>query len=260
VFLNIPSVSWRQFHPFSVTSGPDSEDVELNVCGSGRFARKLMAKVKEHVDAPLLVRVDGPYGNTRLVAHRRYDVCVFRAGGVGVTPIISYLKDIYRVGDMYATAAAAATPRMNIRCVRVVWSVGKPDDASWFTEVFDAIAAKVAAAPKNAFPRFVLSVHCSKLGTDGGQPTVAGPAAAAADVFNNDGRSGTATVDLNLVRGRPDMTKELLDLAAVHVDESMFIFSCGPKGLTNDVWDAACRLKKKAKRSKISFHHEVFDW
>lgn len=47
----------------------------------------------------------GPYGNHRLT-YRRFPVIVLVSGGIGVTPLISICKDIYRVGDLQNRAPA----------------------------------------------------------------------------------------------------------------------------------------------------------
>jgi hypothetical protein len=64
----------------------------------GDFTGKLYARAQSAValKQKLWLRVDGPYGKFSL-NHNRYPVVVLVAGGVGVTPSIACLKDVYRI-------------------------------------------------------------------------------------------------------------------------------------------------------------------
>ena len=98
VFLNFPQISFWEWHPFTLSSGPHDEYNEVHIKSLGDFTGKLYARAQQaaSLKQKLWLRVDGPYGKFSL-NHNRYPVVVLVAGGVGVTPSIACLKDIYRI-------------------------------------------------------------------------------------------------------------------------------------------------------------------
>uniref|UniRef100_A0A452J5F7 FAD-binding FR-type domain-containing protein n=1 Tax=Gopherus agassizii TaxID=38772 RepID=A0A452J5F7_9SAUR len=93
IFLQCPSVSQLEWHPFTLTSAPEEEffSVHIRVVGDWTGALNLcltsFSKQKS-------LAVDGPFGAaTTDVFH--YRVCVCIAAGIGVTPFASILKSIW---------------------------------------------------------------------------------------------------------------------------------------------------------------------
>jgi predicted ferric reductase len=96
VFVNFPELSLHEWHPFSVTSGPQEDFVELHIRALGDHTEKIvtLAKICAADGRLPMIRRDGPYGSLQF-DYRRYGVLMLVAGGVGITPIIGMLKDIY---------------------------------------------------------------------------------------------------------------------------------------------------------------------
>ena len=95
VFLNVPSISLLQWHPFTLSSSPTDPYCEINVRGLGGFTRDLLATC--HALPPgqqLRIRVDGPYGCLSS-DYRRFPVHVLCCGGIGVTPAIAMLRTLF---------------------------------------------------------------------------------------------------------------------------------------------------------------------
>uniref|UniRef100_A0A6B2LHV1 Ferric reductase NAD binding domain-containing protein n=1 Tax=Arcella intermedia TaxID=1963864 RepID=A0A6B2LHV1_9EUKA len=69
------------------------------------------------------VRADGPYGHLNLDYHR-YSHVVLIAGGIGITPIIGILKEIF----------AGKKRRSRIQSVLMVWSVPSEGESGWFMD------------------------------------------------------------------------------------------------------------------------------
>ena len=63
-FVNFPELSLTEWHPFSVSSGPREDCVELNIRDLGDHTKRIvslaMQKGKENENT--LIRMDGPYG------------------------------------------------------------------------------------------------------------------------------------------------------------------------------------------------------
>jgi NAD(P)H-flavin reductase len=74
------------------------------------------------------IRVDGPYGNLNF-NYRRFPAVILVSGGIGVTPVMGILKDIYRTGQVERKARRSA-----IEDVHFVWTVPSADQYGWFDE------------------------------------------------------------------------------------------------------------------------------
>lgn len=79
-FLNFPGIDLLEWHPFSISSGPDETTLEVHIKGLGNHTQKLVEKAK--TKSQLWMRVDGPYGNQK-INHRRFPVVFLCAGGIG---------------------------------------------------------------------------------------------------------------------------------------------------------------------------------
>ena len=101
VFLNVPSISSLQWHPFSITSAPREGHIVVfhvkALGGPSSWTSSLLAAAKEiSSDGTLSVKIDGFFGHnatSALLAKPRTAV-VLVGGGVGVTPLLSILADL----------------------------------------------------------------------------------------------------------------------------------------------------------------------
>ncbi|CAI0403208.1 unnamed protein product [Linum tenue] len=94
LFINIPTISKLQWHPFTVTSNSNLEpnNLSLVVKSLGSWSRKLSQQISSSVDR-LQVSVEGPYGP--ISSHfLRHEELVLISGGSGITPFISIIREI----------------------------------------------------------------------------------------------------------------------------------------------------------------------
>jgi len=127
-FINIPEISSLQWHPFSIASSPldgaSTFMIKNMAPGSGQFTDALHQLAQKQrrrhgsadIKEPLVVNVDGPYGNT-IFETTRYDTVVLVAGGIGITPLHGVLRFLHQL------AVAGVGP---VRRVHLVWSVRNP--------------------------------------------------------------------------------------------------------------------------------------
>ncbi|KAK9743039.1 hypothetical protein RND81_03G212800 [Saponaria officinalis] len=95
IFINVPSISKLQWHPFSITSSSKLESDRLSVVikVGGSWTRKVYDIVSSSSIDRLQVSVEGPYGpaSNRFLS---YETLVMVSGGSGITPFFSIIRDL----------------------------------------------------------------------------------------------------------------------------------------------------------------------
>ena len=114
VFLAVGGPGGWERHPFSVSSSPSNERVELTIKGAGDYTRELYDKLRPGVPAKLA----GPFGgfDYRQGGHDQ----IWIAGGIGITPFVSWIRSIDGEFD---------------RDVDFYYSVAHSDDAVYLDEI-----------------------------------------------------------------------------------------------------------------------------
>nr|GME16654.1 respiratory burst oxidase homolog protein E-like isoform X1 [Ipomoea batatas] len=112
IFLQCPMISPFEWHPFSITSAPDDDNLSVHIRTVGDWTQELKKVYTEDVGSiceigrakfgelgnvdqrglPRLL-VDGPYGAPAQDYHN-YDVLLLVGLGIGATPFISILRDL----------------------------------------------------------------------------------------------------------------------------------------------------------------------
>ncbi|XP_047179761.1 ferric reduction oxidase 2-like [Vigna umbellata] len=116
MFINIPSISKLQWHPFTITSNSNLEPEVLSVVikGEGTWSQKLyhLLSTPSAIDH-LSVSVEGPYGpaSTNYLRYD-YDTLVMVSGGSGITPFISIVRELLYL----STAFRCRTPKVVLIC------------------------------------------------------------------------------------------------------------------------------------------------
>ncbi len=90
-FFTFSGVGKREQHPFTISSHPhEKEHLQLTIKGLGDYTNELASKLQEGDS----VKVEGPYGKFT-TAHSKEKEQIWVAGGIGITPFLSLLKDYY---------------------------------------------------------------------------------------------------------------------------------------------------------------------
>ncbi|KAL9158643.1 hypothetical protein ABFS82_08G082800 [Erythranthe guttata] len=99
IFLNIPSISKMQWHPFTISSSSNLESDNLSVIikGEGKWSNKLHQLLTSSIDR-LDVSIEGPYGPTS-TDFLRHELLVMVSGGSGVTPFISIIRELIHTSE-----------------------------------------------------------------------------------------------------------------------------------------------------------------
>ncbi|XP_031477463.1 ferric reduction oxidase 7, chloroplastic-like [Nymphaea colorata] len=130
VFLQVREVSWFQWHPFSVSSSSLDGRSHLTVLikVAGKWTQKLRDEIlnaRNHASG-IRAAVEGPYGY-RSLYHLQYENLILVAGGSGISPFFSILKDMLHG----AKEEKYCLPKK----ILLVWSVKRSEDLSLLSEI-----------------------------------------------------------------------------------------------------------------------------
>jgi len=232
MFVNFPELSLHEWHPFSVSSGPWENHIELHIRGLGDHTNRIVALAKQCAaeGRQPWIRSDGPYG-VHHFNYRRYGVLILVGGGVGITPVIGMLKDLYGgYGENDHRGPADFAPPHCIKQVYVLWIMPHATETEAFS---DTLASHSLAARSNvSLPALDLRIHCTRAKADEVSPP--------------------------LIAGRPDIPGLVNDAANSHPGESTLIFACGPGRMVNELWDET--VKRNSRHHRFDFHHETFEF
>ncbi|CAN4108986.1 unnamed protein product [Withania somnifera] len=100
MFVNVPSISKLQWHPFTITSSSSLEPEKISVVikGEGSWSKKLYQMISAPNSDRLSVSVEGPYGPTS-THFLRHDLLVMVSGGSGITPFISIIRELIHINE-----------------------------------------------------------------------------------------------------------------------------------------------------------------
>ena len=155
LFLNVPDVSYYQWHPFTITSCPFDDNISVHIRQVGDFTKALadavgaghtQAKLSDELDPMGIyeialqqgqkmpkLRIDGPYGAP---AEDVFDneISVIIGAGIGVTPWASILKNIWHL--------RSKSDSMRLRRVDFIWICGDTRSFEWFQALLASLEAQ----------------------------------------------------------------------------------------------------------------------
>ncbi|KAJ3356579.1 hypothetical protein HDU91_005523 [Kappamyces sp. JEL0680] len=147
LFLNIPSISNLQWHPFTISSTPEEGFVSIHIRLVGDWTKKaaeVLGCFKDGVstkNAPRIC-VDGPYGAPAEDLYN-YKVALLVGAGIGVTPAASLLKSVW-----YRYYRKAPMPLSKLY---FIWVNRDVQAFSWFQSLL--------ASLEDTVPTSMLEIH-----------------------------------------------------------------------------------------------------
>ncbi|XP_050254891.1 ferric reduction oxidase 2-like [Quercus robur] len=114
MFINVPSISKLQWHPFTITSSSnmDLDHLSVVIKCNGSQSQKLYQKLSSPSPMDRIeVSIEGPYGplSTQFLRH---DMLVMVSGGSGITPFISVIRELL----FRSNTTGGKTPRVLLIC------------------------------------------------------------------------------------------------------------------------------------------------
>jgi predicted ferric reductase len=244
LFIRIPEVATFEWHPFTISSAPEhlgepGGRVTLHIRSLGNWTKSLgaLAAQRESLEeqpAPLLARIDGPYGTpSGHIFDTKHAVLI--AAGIGVTPFAAILDSMLqrrRAGDRSS----------KLERVHFIWVNRDQHAFEWFTELIAELEAGDSAN--------LLDVRIYMTG--GRDQIDAAAIELAREVFYAKTRRDVVTgLAARTHFGRPEWEPLLTEIVREHAPERVEVFMCGPHPLVRV-------LKPLCNRLGMGFRHEVF--
>jgi respiratory burst oxidase len=257
-FIQVPKVSCLEWHPFTLTSAPCEDFIEFHFARAGDWTgavhdllEDLAPKQDEEGEetpktvssSNLVVKVEGPIGASSQ-GFSDYEIVVLVGAGIGVTPMISVLKQLL------------LTPG-KMKRVFLYWTVRDRAAFEWFTCLMDDI---FDSDQKNVMQvrHFLTSVKDDD--RDIGAVLLHHATRAKHRKTNFDLILGQYNHH-QLEVGRPNWEEEL-DSVKLGAKErgcsNCGVFLCGPKRMADAVSDVCFAMSKKDPDFHIHFSKETF--
>ncbi|RHY48621.1 hypothetical protein DYB26_001264 [Aphanomyces astaci] len=221
-WVNVPSVSTLEWHPYSAIITPDGESMAFCIKASSgakstsdspsrSFGDKLVQLVADSRAGTVDVVLDGPYGHPVINFDKQtYDSVVLIAGGVGITPLLSFVNRCH-VHKHDSNRGLA---------LHLHWTVRTPDDLLVASEVMFPL-------PPNVKATFYVTTA------------------------ETNGAVQCHTGDYVAYHGGKLVLDEVLNVERYALHDKVAVMACGPPGLVQETqW--------YSHKCRFDFHKEVF--
>ena len=268
-YINIPSISRFEWHPFTISNSKDDETggqlITFCIMSVGRWTQKLKDACAGH--AFPRVNIDGPF-YAPTVSMPLHSTVVGIGAGVGVTPFLSFLGSL-----------AASQVSQERQHAHVFWMSAWATDFLLFKDLFAQLETQggntkchLHATPRwdgrglgclfDLASRDIWNDWVRRLAARSSEtvPTFCHyPKPLHAVVSGSTLESETPLV---IVIGRPDFVAELLAIGHADLREHVFVYCCGNDSLKEGIQTACVACNKHNESSgymqRFYFYHERF--
>ncbi|KAL4232497.1 NADPH oxidase 3 [Mactra antiquata] len=246
IFLHCPKLSYFEWHPFTLTSAPDDDYFSVHIRRVGNWTNDLAkachvdeVEFKETWKQPR-VAVDGPFG-TATEDIFSYEVDIFVAAGIGVTPFASVLKHIW-----YAKHTTNAAD-MKLKKVYFFWICPDMHAFEWLHDLLKYYDRQMAETGSTDFLKYFVYL------TRGWDRNLA-----KAIVLHDEEIYDPITgLHQKTHYGRPNWDQIMPSIAKDHPRTKIGVFFCGPKVLSSTL-HKACNQHSIAGDTVFYYNKENF--
>ncbi|OBS83679.1 hypothetical protein A6R68_22351 [Neotoma lepida] len=240
IFVNCPSISFLEWHPFTLTSAPEEEFFSIHIRAAGDWTENLI-KTFERQHSPMpRIEVDGPFGTVSEDVFQ-YEVAVLVGAGIGVTPFASILKSIWYKFQR-------ADNKLKTQKIYFYWICRETGAFAWFNNLLNSLEQEMEELGKTDFLNY-------RLFLTGWDSNIAGHAA-----LNFDKATDVLTgLKQKTSFGRPMWDNEFSRIAAAHPKSVVGVFLCGPRTLAKSLRKCCQRYSSLDPRKvQFYFNKEMF--
>lgn len=249
VWIQLPSISFVNWHPFTVASV--SQDARptttIAVRGLGAYTtavqklpgadKDLQSDIKD-----IRLRIDGPYGVGRF-NWAKTKLAILVAGGVGITPGLSIASYIIQNG---------AREQGGTQSIHLLWVIKDLSHVAWFEDELRELHERASQA--NSATNFNVSIHVSQIG-----PPAQGEASVGSlETTKNSNEASLQTVNpWKISDGRPDLVAWMQGIQSEYPGQDGSVNICGPRSLISTARRACA--KTSSRDGLLFVEEEVFE-
>ncbi|CAL5001784.1 unnamed protein product [Urochloa decumbens] len=291
IFLQCPTISPFEWHPFSITSAPGDDYISVHIQTRGDWTQELKRIFVDNYFTPCVPRpaafgelgtteqkspprllVDGPYG-APAQDFRNYDVLLLVGLGIGATPFISILRDLLNnikladelmdlamettrsedsANSFSASTASSSNKRRSYRTSCAHFYWVTREPGSF--EWFKGVMNEVAEMDKKGvieLHNYLTSVYEER----DARTTLLSMVQAL-----NHAKHGVDIVSGTRVRthfARPNWKEVFARIASKHPNSTIGVFYCGRPTLAKELKKLSLDMSHKT-RTRFDFHKEYF--
>uniref|UniRef100_A0A8C4WSE4 NADPH oxidase 1 n=1 Tax=Gopherus evgoodei TaxID=1825980 RepID=A0A8C4WSE4_9SAUR len=234
IFINCPSVSHLEWHPFTLTSAPEEDFFSVHIRAAGDWTENLIDTFQQQKPKTPRIEVDGPFGTASEDVFQ-YEVAMLVGAGIGVTPFASVLKSIWYKFQH-------ADQRLKTKKIYFYWLCRDTGAFTWFNDLLASLEQEMEESGKTGFLNYRLFLTVW-------DNSVVGQAA-----FNFDNDTDVVTgLKQKTAFGRPMWSNEFSAVATAHPRSVVGVFLCGPQALAKSL-QKCCHQYSSLDPRKVKFY------
>ncbi|XP_018085151.1 NADPH oxidase 1-like [Xenopus laevis] len=234
IFINCPTVSALEWHPFTLTSAPEEDFFSVHIRSAGDWTDNIIKVFQEQAENPPRLEVDGPFGTASEDVFQ-YEVSMLVGAGIGVTPFASILKSIWYKFQR-------DDQRLRTKKIYFYWICRETGAFAWFADLLRSLEQEMICSGKDGFLnyRLFLTNWDSKIA---GQVVIG---------FDTDTDTVTG-LKQKTSYGRPIWDNEFSKVAELHPRSTVGVFLCGPQALGKSL-KQCCHQYSSLDPRKVQFY------
>ncbi|KAI4343958.1 hypothetical protein L6164_011244 [Bauhinia variegata] len=262
VFLQCPQISPFEWHPFSLTSGPQDDYLSVHIRTLGDWSYQIYGLFQEAVmsgsnGCPKLY-IDGPYGSASQ-DHAKYDIVVLIGLGIGATPFISILKDVVNGVDTEDNDHVRSFTHLFSVCnlkrgpakVYFYWITREQSSFDWFRDFMKESSNSTQKQSTAEIHNYLTSVY------EEGDVRSAFISVIQALHHAKKGIDIVSKTPIRTHFARPNWFNIFSRLASRHRGAKIGVFYCGPSNLARELKGLCTKFSTKTT-TRFVFHKENY--
>uniref|UniRef100_A0A3P8P735 NADPH oxidase 2 n=1 Tax=Astatotilapia calliptera TaxID=8154 RepID=A0A3P8P735_ASTCA len=243
VFIQCPSVSRLEWHPFTLTSAPEEDYFSAHIRIVGDWTQALYEACGGDKNEPQeawklpKVAIDGPFGTASEDVFR-YEVVMLVGAGIGVTPFASILKSVWykRIQN---------NQDVFTKKIYFYWLCPETQAFEWFADLLQSLEGQMTE--KNMMGFLSYNIYLTRWKEQ---------EAAHFRVHHEAENDPITGLKQKTFYGKPNWDNEFTNITSQHPRSKVGVFLCGPPQLATSL-EKQC-MSHSAADVKFIFNKENF--
>ena len=249
IFINVPSASVLEWHPFTMTSAPEEDSFSVHIRIVGDWTAKVARKIgigssdfKQSWQLPKIF-VDGPFGTASEDVFN-FEVAMLCGAGIGITPFASVLKSVwYKLQDRSRS--------LKLKKVYFFWIAPDTSSFEWFQDLLQTLEADMISQGWGDFLEY--HIYLTRGWSDKDAKVI---------MMHDTEDGGDAITGLQQKThfGRPQWENIFDQVSLAHPGTDVGVLFCGPKVLSHTLHKNCNLFNKRAttERARFFYNKENF--